>query len=133
MRYPLVLPSRVPSPSLSIWPFRSNRHDLPLLAGKQFFHFGNRCVGHLLHFAGLPGVVVFTDLVILLELLEKIEAVTADVTDRHARGFGVFMRDLCDFAPPLLIEFWNAQSQDLAFGRGRQSQIGRGDRFFDGM
>ncbi len=44
--------------------------------------------------AALPIVLVLADLVILLELLEKVQTVAADVADGHARAFGVFMREL---------------------------------------
>ena len=71
-------------------------------------------VGRLLHFAGLALLLVLADLVLLLQLLEQVETVAADVAHRHARSLGVFVRDLHDFAPPLFIELGNAQLDDSA-------------------
>ena len=85
-------------PNLSALPRRSNRHDLLFLAGEQLLDLGDGRVGRFLHLAGLPLLFVFADLVLLLELLEKIEAVAADMTHRDARRFGIFVRDLDDFA-----------------------------------
>ena len=75
----------------SIAPRRSNRHDLLFLAGEHLLDVGDGRVGRLLHFAGLPLVVVFADLVVLLELLEKIETVAAHMADGDARG----LRRIC--------------------------------------
>ena len=44
----------------------------------------------------------------------------------------VFMRDLDHFLAALLVEFGNADAQDLAFDRRAQAEIGVADRLVDG-
>ena len=57
------------------------------------------CVGRLLHLAPTDArAIVLADLVILLQLLEHVEAVAAHVAHRDLRGLGVFVRDLDEFA-----------------------------------
>ena len=56
-------------------------------------------------------VVVLADLVILLELLEHVQAVAAHMADRDLGGFGIFVRDLDQFLAALLVELRNAQPQ----------------------
>ena len=58
---------------------------------------------------GLTLVVVLADLVLLLQLLEEVEAVAAHVAHRDPRGLGVFVRDLDELLAPLLVELGNAQ------------------------
>src|SRR5262245_47913663 len=102
------------------------------LDGENFFFLGrqqlidlrDRPVGRLLHVTGQAFLVVFRHLVILLELLEDVETVAADVPHGDLGGFGIFVRDLDEFLAPLLIEFGNAQAQHLALGRGREAEIG---------
>jgi len=50
------------------------------------------------------------------------------VTRGDLGGFRVFVRDLDQFLAPLLVELGDAQAQHLAFGRGRQAEIGIHDR-----
>ena len=74
---------------------------------------------------------VLADLVVLLKLLEKVEAIAADVAHRDARGLGVFVRDLHDFPPPLFVEFRDSQLEDLSLARWGQAEIGGGNRLLD--
>ena len=50
-------------------------------------------------------------------------AVAADMADRDARGLGVFVRDLDHFLAALLVEFRDAQADDLPFGRGVRPRL----------
>ena len=54
-------------------------------------------------------LIVLADLAVLLQLLEQVEAVAADVAHRDARGLGVFVRDLDQFLAALLVELGDAQ------------------------
>src|SRR5262249_60411571 len=103
---------------------RSNRHNLLFLGGEKLLDFADRRIGGFLHVIGLPVVFVLADLVIFLELFEKIETVAANMAHGHASALGVFMGDFYDFAAPLLIQFWNAQPEQLPFGGSRQTEIG---------
>src|SRR6266496_3455465 len=88
-----------------------------------FFHrervidFGNGLIGRLLDLIGVALVVVLADLVVLLELLEDVEAVPAHVAYRHAGGFGVSMGHFDQLLATLLVELGDAKAQHLALGR----------------
>jgi len=89
----------------------------------------------------MPASVAFSDLggetldlvlaVILLELLERIESIPAHMAHRDTRRLGIFMRELDQFLAAVLVEFGNAQANGLAFGRGRQAEIGIDDALLD--
>ena len=78
----------------------------------------------LLHLLGRPLAVVLADLVVLLQLLEHIEAVAPHMPHRDPGGFGIFVRDLHQVLAALLVELGNAQPQHLPFGRRREAEIG---------
>src|SRR4030088_687978 len=59
-----------------------NREDLFFLGREQLIDLRNRSVGCLLHVGGQTLLVVLGDLVVLLELLDRIEAIPADMADR---------------------------------------------------
>jgi hypothetical protein len=69
--------------------------------------------------------------VILLELLDDIQSVATDMADGDLGGFGVFMRDFHQFLAPFLVQLRDPQAQHLAFGGGRQAEVGIDDRLFD--
>src|SRR5215468_6627787 len=108
-----------------------HRHDFFFLACKGPVDIGHDLVRRLLDLARHAGVVVLADLAVFFELLEEIERVAADVTDRDPRGFGIFVGNLDHFLAALLIEFRNAKPQHLSFGGRVQSEIGIDDRLLD--
>src|SRR6185503_5396414 len=97
--------------NLDSWTLPSNSEDFLFLRRKQLIDFRNRSVGRLLHLIGEPFLIVFGNLVILLELLDDIQPVATHMADRHLGGFGVFMRDFHQFLAPFLVELWNPQAQ----------------------
>src|SRR6185437_4309387 len=109
----------------------SNGEDFLFLARKHVVDFGDRGIRRFLDVGGKAVVVVLADLVILLLLLDHVEAVAADVTNGDARRLAVFVGDLDEFLAALLVQFGNAQAQRLPFGRRRQAEIGIHDRLFD--
>src|SRR4051794_36954422 len=74
----------------------------PSLDGEDFFFLGrkqlidprDRSVGRLLHVIGQTLLVVLGNLVVLLEFLDHIQAIAADMPDCHPGRFGIFVRDL---------------------------------------
>src|ERR1043166_5911346 len=96
----------------------SNGQDFLFLGRQQLVDFCNRCVGGLLDVVIEALLVVLGNLVILLEFLDDIEAVTANVTYRYLGKIGIFVGDLDEFLAAFLIQLRNAQAQHLAFGRG---------------
>src|SRR5579871_5466038 len=83
----------------------SNREDLFFLGRKQLVDFADGAVGRLLHIGGEALGIILGDLVPLLELLDQIEAVAADMADGDARGFRIFVRDLHELLAALLVQF----------------------------
>src|SRR6516165_270147 len=95
--------------------------------------FGDCLVGGLLHLLAGALAVVLADLVVLLELLEHIQAVAPHVTHRYAGGFGIFVRNLHQLPAALLIELGNPQAQQLPFAGWSETEIGRSDGLFHGV
>src|SRR5450755_3548277 len=110
-----------------------NGEDFFFLGRKQLIDFRNRPVGCLLHIGGQTFLIVLGNLVILLKLLDRIEAVAADMPDRDACGFGVFVRDLHKLLAAVFIELRNPQAEHLPLGSGTQAKIGIDDRLFHGL
>ena len=90
-------------------------------------------VGRLLNLGFKSLVIVLADLVILLELLDDIDAVASHVTNRHLRRFGIFVREFYEFFAALFVQFRNTKPKHLPLGRRRQAEIGIDDRLFNGM
>src|SRR5690606_30886562 len=63
-----------------------------------------------LNFIGPDFLVILAQMTILLQPLQLIHAVPADITDRHTRLFCIAARNAGKFLPALLIEVrdWNA-------------------------
>src|ERR1035437_6138856 len=59
-----------------------NGEDFLFLGRKQLIDFRNRPVGCLLHVSGQTFLIVLGNLVILLQFLDRIEAIAADMADR---------------------------------------------------
>src|SRR5580698_5047236 len=110
-----------------------NREDFFFLGRQQLIDFRNRSVGRLLHVGGQAFLIVLGNLVVLLEVLHRIEAIAADVPDRDLGGFRVFVRDFDELLAAVFVEFWNSQAQHLAFGGGTQTQVGIDDRLLHGL
>src|SRR6476661_5724552 len=90
--------------------------DFFFLGRKQLIDLRNRPVGCLLHIMGQTFLIVLGNLVILLKLLDRIEAIASDMPDRDTRGFGVFVRDFNQLLAAFFIEFGNSQAKHLSFG-----------------
>src|SRR3984893_5380142 len=100
-----------------------NGEDFLFLGREQLIDLGDHPVGCLLHVVGETLLIVLGNLVVLLELLDGVEAIAADMTDRDLGGFGIFVRDLHQFLAALLVELGNPQPEHLPFGRRRKAQI----------
>src|SRR6266702_6950705 len=87
-----------------------NGKDFLFLCCQQLIDLGNHRVGRLLHVIGQALLVVFGDLVVLLQLLDRIKPVAADVPDGDLGRFGVFMRDFHQFLAAFLVELRNPQT-----------------------
>ena len=109
----------------------SNREDFLFLGGEHLVDLGDGLVGRLLDLAGEALVVVLADLVILLELLEHVDAVAAHVAHGDARGLGIFVRDLDQFLAALLVELGNAQAETCPSVAGVRPRLAVDDRLFD--
>ena len=55
------------------------------------------------------------------------------MANRDAGVLGIFVRDLHQFLAAILVQFRNAQANDLALGRRRQAEIGIDDRLLHRM
>src|SRR5262249_52654339 len=107
-----------------------DREDFFFLGREQLVDFRDHAVGRLLHVVGHALLIVLGNLVVLLKLLDRVEAIASDMADRHARGLRVFMCDLHQFLAALLIELGDAQAKHLPFGCRRKPKIRIDDRLF---
>src|SRR5229473_3453149 len=87
--------------------------DFLFLGREQLIDLGDHPVGCLLHIVGKTFLIVFRDLVVLLELLDSVEAIAADMADRDLGGFGIFVRDFHEFLAALFVELRNPQPKHL--------------------
>src|SRR6266436_9097430 len=81
-----------------------NGEDFLFLGREQLIDLGNHAVGCLLHVGGKTLLVVLGNLVVLLELLDDVETIAADVAHRDLGDFGIFVRDLHQFLATLFVE-----------------------------
>ena len=88
-------------------------------------------IGRLLHLIGMALAVVLADGAVLLELLQQVEPVSANVADGDLGLLGIFVRDLDHFLAALLVHLGNAQADDLSLGLRVEAEIGFADRLFD--
>src|SRR5690349_14243351 len=72
----------------------SDVHDLFFLRRQVLVDLCDRLVGRLLDLAGLAVEVVLADVVVLLELLQEVEPVAADMACGDSRLLGIFVCDL---------------------------------------
>src|SRR5450631_854872 len=110
----------------------SHLHDFGFLCAQRGIDLADEAVRHFLDFAFVTLFVVLADRLILEQFFNDVETIAADMADRDARVFGVFMRDLRHFLAPLLVEFRNPDPQDLTFDRRGEAQIRIADGFVDG-
>src|SRR5207247_6569306 len=82
--------------------------DFFFLGRKQLIDLGDRSIGRLLHVIGQTFLVVLGNLVILLEFLDHIQAIAADMPDRDPRRLGIFVRDFHKLLAAFFIEFGNS-------------------------
>src|SRR5271169_369480 len=104
-----------------------NGEDFLFLRRKQLIDFRNRSVGRLLHVVRETLLIVFGNLMILLELLDRVEAVAPDVPDGDTGRLRIFVRDFDQLFTALLVEFGNSKSKHLPFRRRAQTKIGIDD------
>src|ERR1700681_1159186 len=102
----------------------SNGEDFLFLGRKQLLDFSDHGVGCLLHIVGKALLIVFGDLVILLELLDGIDPVATDMANSDLSRFGILMSDLHQLLAALLVDFRNPKAQHLPFGGGAQTKVG---------
>src|SRR3979490_294405 len=95
-----------------------NREDFFFLGRKQLIDLRNRPVGRLLHIIGQTFLIVLGNLVILLKLLDGIEAVAADMADRDPGRLRGFCRGFLKLLAAVFIEFGNSQAKHLSFCGG---------------
>src|SRR4030081_2748736 len=81
--------------------------DFLFLGRKQVIDLRDRPVGRPLHIVGQTFLIILGNLMILLKFLDRIEAIAADMPDRDARGFGIFVRDFHQLLAAFFIEFGN--------------------------
>ena len=93
----------------------------------------DRLIGRLLHQIRLPLVLVLAEGVILLLLLEHLEAVAPHMPNGDPRRLGIFVRDLGQLLAPLLVQFRNAQADGLTFCVWGQSEVRGTDALLDRM
>ena len=75
-------------------------------------------------------LIVFGNLVIFLQFLDGIQAITPDMPNRDPGRFRVFVRDLHKLLAALFVKLGNPQPEHLPFGGRIQAQIGIDDRLF---
>src|SRR5690606_12847335 len=105
-------------------------HDFLFLDGENAVNLGNRRIRGLLHLLAVLAALVLADVPVLLELLEKVHAVPADVPDRDARLLGIIVRNLGQFAAALFVEFGERNANYRAFGGWIEPQSAVPDRLF---
>src|SRR5262245_30702266 len=110
------------------WP--SHCEDLLLLRGQHPIDLRNHVVGCLLDLLGRALAVVLADFVILFQLLQHINPVAPHMSDRDLGRLGIFVRDFDQLFAALFVQLAAPQTQDLAFGRRREAEIGGRDRLF---
>src|ERR1700704_675745 len=69
-------------------------------------------------FLGRKQLIDLGNLVILLKLLDRIEAIATYMPDRYTCRFGVFVRDFHKLLAAVFIEFGNSQAKHLSFCGG---------------
>src|ERR1700681_1478830 len=104
--------------STSVSPGALNGEDFLFLRRKQLIYFRYHAVGRLLHIIGETFLIVLGDIVVLLQLLDGIETVAADMPHRDLGRLGIFMGDLYQFLAAILVELGNPQPEHLSFGGG---------------
>src|SRR3954454_24854327 len=100
-----------------------NGENFSFLRRKQLIDFGYGRVSRLLYVGGETLLIVLRDLVILLEILDCIETVTANMPDRDPCRFRVFVRDLYKLLASFFVEFGNPQTKHLSFGGRAQAEV----------
>src|ERR1700730_18315571 len=85
-----------------------NGEDFSFLGRKQLIDLRDRPVGRLLDVIGQTFLIVLGNLMCLLELLDGVETIAADMADRDARGFGIFVRDFHKLLAAVFIELGNS-------------------------
>src|SRR3981189_3152780 len=94
--------------STSVSPAALNGEDFLFLRRKQLIYFRNHAVGGLLHIIGETFLIVLGNLVVLLQLLDGIETVAADMADRDLGRLGIFMGDFDKLLAAVLVELGNS-------------------------
>src|SRR4051794_8916866 len=88
-------------------------------------------VGRLLHLLFVAPLVVLAHGAVLLELLQEVDAVAADVADGDARLLGIFVRDLDHLLAALLVHLGDAEPDHLTLGQRVEAEVRIPDRLLD--
>src|SRR5206468_8629099 len=96
---------------------RSYLEQLLLLHLQHRVDLGDDVVGALLELLLDAVEVVLADLAVLLELLELVARLAADVAAGHAAFLGAIAHDLHEVAPPFLGELRERETDDLTVVR----------------
>src|SRR5262249_21988935 len=84
-----------------------------------------------LHFFGLMAMLVLAHEMHLLELLQMLHPVAANVAGSYARLLGILVRNLYEFFAALLGQIRHPQADDLSFRLRVEAEIGGADGFLD--
>src|SRR5574344_611527 len=102
---------------------RSHGHDFGFLGLKRGVNAGDALVRRLLDLVETLLHVVLGNLLVLLELLDRVVRIAADVAHRDLLRLGLGLRDLRDLLAALLVELRNRDAQDLAVRLRRHADV----------
>ncbi len=88
-------------------------------------------VGELLHLSLPAPLLVVPDLPVLDQVLEVLQDVAADISDRDLPVLAVAPDELDELLAALLGELGDRESDDLAVVRGREAEVGLHHRLLD--
>src|SRR5215207_1800735 len=109
----------------------SNLHDLGLFMPDQLVDRAHVLVSELLHL-GLPTpLLVVADFAVLDQLLEVLQDVAADVSNRDFSVLAVTTDELDELLAAFLGQLGDRETDDLAVVRGREAEVGLHHRLLD--
>ena len=103
-----------------------------LFDGKRQIDLAHELIGHLLHVASHPLLVVLADVLVLQQLLQGIDAIAPHMADGDPRFLRVAVGDLDHLLAALLVELGNADAQRRPLGGRGQAEVGVADRLLHG-
>ena len=85
-------------------------------------------VGQLLQFMAELMVFILADFAVFFRLFQGIHAVAANIANRDARGFGIFVGELDEFLAAFLVQFRQRDADELAVRLRVEAEPGFTDR-----